>query len=104
MKYNPSITYYCFECGSFTSSLHELIFGNLYRQISIEYNIQVPLCVDCHHQYHHSPEKYDLRDKALEYLKTDFHSIIKGYQGKKFRNILEENKNKRKELIERLII
>ena len=35
-------------CGRNTNILHEIFYGTSARKISIEYNIQIPLCPVCH--------------------------------------------------------
>ena len=44
--------WYCIGCKTPTSTLHEIFFGSLRRNQSIEYNIQVPACVKCHVKFH----------------------------------------------------
>lgn len=102
MNFDKNKTYYCFGCSDYTSTLHELVFGNLYRRLSIQYHIQVPLCVVCHHKWHHGKEKYQLRDQALNYLGTDFKTVIKAYQHRNFRHTLEVGMEERQNKIQKL--
>lgn len=102
MNFDKNTTYYCFGCGSFTSVLHEIIYGNLYRRLSIEYNIQLPLCTVCHHEAHHSRKKYDIRDKMLKYLDTSFEEVIKAYQSKQLREPLTVGLKRREYKIKKL--
>ena len=42
----------CFKCGReepwWTITMHEPLMGAKYRQLSIKFKLQVPLCMDCH--------------------------------------------------------
>ena len=53
--------YYCAICNTHTGVLHEIIFGQCWRDISIEANLQLPLCQHCHDAAHgkkHSIKTY----------------------------------------------
>ena len=41
-------TWHCAVCNRYTNVLHEAFFGSSLRKISIEYDLQVPLCPICH--------------------------------------------------------
>lgn len=44
--------YSCVACGRPTTTKHEIFFGSAYRDLSIEYLYQVPLCDFCHANAH----------------------------------------------------
>lgn len=48
----PESKEHCFKCGVShlikTITWHEPLMGAKYRSISVEYKLQVPLCIDCH--------------------------------------------------------
>ena len=44
--------YSCPVCNRNTVTLHEIFYGTSNRKISIEYNLQVPLCPICHYVSH----------------------------------------------------
>jgi len=52
MKNDKHITFRCVECKAQTQTLHEIFFGTHAREISVEYNLQVPLCAECHMKPH----------------------------------------------------
>ena len=52
MKNTKHIIFRCVECKKQTQTLHEIFFGHGCRKISVEYNLQVPLCEDCHRKPH----------------------------------------------------
>lgn len=52
MKNDGNTMYQCCICGNHTTQLHEIVFGTLYRKISIQYNLQVPLCARHHDTAH----------------------------------------------------
>lgn len=52
MKFNKNISYSCVLCGCTTNTLHEIFYNTANRKISIEYNLQTPLCNKCHIKVH----------------------------------------------------
>lgn len=61
MKFSKNKIYICQLCNKkYTSTLHEIWGGNLYRKLSIKYNFQVPLCVECHQKAHQEKEFYQV--------------------------------------------
>ncbi len=99
MKPNKNITYYCSLCGAYTSTLHEIIYGSLFRQISIDYNVQLPLCQNCHHGVHHGKNKDELRDELLEKLCLKYGEVIQLYTKTPLRYLLGNNKEYRADVI-----
>lgn len=60
MKYNKKKSYSCVLCGKITKTLHECFYGSANRKISIKYNMQVPLCNDCHIEAHKDKELWQM--------------------------------------------
>jgi len=54
MKKKKNAVYECalWGCDNLSTTLHEIIFGSLYRQLCIDYSIQAPLCPECHNKAH----------------------------------------------------
>lgn len=49
MKNKKRLVFNCAcGCGRQTATLHEIVPGSGNRDICIDYNIQLPLCMDCH--------------------------------------------------------
>lgn len=42
---------YCIICGKKRDNLHEVFFGRN-RQLSIQYGLVIPLCLECHQEMH----------------------------------------------------
>ena len=101
----------CCVCQSQTTTLHEVIFGHGKRDISVKYNIQVPLCPVCHAVAHgrfllngHTVllsftkkgsgreliiDQRAIQDFFLEILDLDRHSVIMAVNDKSRRNYLQ---------------
>ena len=94
-------TFTCFECGAITGTLHEIISGNLFRQISIKHHVQIPLCQICHNQAHHGINKRNMKDKYLTYLGLG-DDIIQAYTIQEKRSMLADGMAYRLEQLERL--
>ncbi len=46
---------HCIICGKKRDNLHEVFFGRN-RQLSIEYGLVIPLCLECHREMHKNIE------------------------------------------------
>lgn len=92
--------FYCVRCGDLAAEIHEVIFGSLFRQISIEYNVQVPVCRNCHHMAHHSSEKQKIRDDFLAILCTSYEQIRPYYNTNADRTFLSQTAQKRLKIID----
>ena len=102
----PEYNYLCAWCDGHTPTLHEIVYGSLYRQLSIDYSIQVPLCNKCHTMIHHGAKvkKDEMREYFLTILGLSYHSIMLAYQIGGDRYWLEESTEHRTEIIKRFMI
>lgn len=50
---------HCIICGKKRDNLHEIFFGRN-RQLSIEYGLVIPLCIECHQEMHRNIELQEL--------------------------------------------
>jgi hypothetical protein len=83
----------CVICGKPTGTLHEVFFGSDWRDKSIKYNLQVPLCIDHHHEYHTSTVKGLQNIRQLQFcdhLLVDRDDCLMALRDKKFRYILAD--------------
>jgi hypothetical protein len=98
--------YLCAWCNGHTNVLHEVIFGSLYRKLSIDYSIQVPLCNNCHTLVHRGikAKKDEMTTYFLDILGLDYHNTMQAYQVGQDRQHLEESTDKRTEIIKRFMI
>lgn len=53
---------HCIICGKKKDNLHEVFFGRN-RQLSIEYGLVIPLCIECHREMHRNIELQDVWHK-----------------------------------------
>lgn len=51
--------YHCIICGKKRDNLHEVFFGRN-RQLSIEYGLVIPLCIECHQEMHKNKELQEM--------------------------------------------
>jgi hypothetical protein len=87
-------TWRCVRCGTYTQTLHEVIFGRGNRQVCVDYHVQTPLCTSCHELVHTNKDKYV--KELLNFLGVfgdDIHGIIQGVLVRRFRNNLEVKKD-----------
>lgn len=86
MKYNkPRTVYRCAICGKQTQTLHEIIFGRGNRHICIKYNVQAPLCIDCHPQAHKSIGQLDFAKNLAKTMKFDYWTMHRAIMQKELR-------------------
>ena len=46
----------CHVCRRPAVTYHEPLMGNKYRQLSIDYDLRIPVCEICHDMFHKKPE------------------------------------------------
>ena len=104
MKNNHKTFWRCVECGKPTNVLHEVLFGWNFRQLSIKYNVQVPICPgdsECHRGPHgrnnsllKGQDYYKM--KYLDLLGLDHYQTMINFNCQLDRNrkYLQENKQK----------
>ena len=102
---NKKMVFKCAGCGAHTVTLHEIFFGRGNRDICVEYNIQVPLCIECHKVPHgtHSISSMsplatfnqnECKHYFCDILKIDPVKTALGVQSKTKRYYLKEVKEK----------
>lgn len=83
----PTIDSVCRYCKTPYAQTHEVFYGTANRQLSIEWGMQVNLCVRCHRQVHLYPNKHkDKKLKQVYQLKFE-----KQYGHEKFMKIFGRN-------------
>jgi hypothetical protein len=91
MKYkSPRTVWACLTCGVACNVLHEVVFGSLNRQISVDNSIQVPLCTTCHARAHSEKRKY--QETYLKWLGLDYWTTTRAFNDPKLREYLEMNR------------
>ena len=53
---------HCIICGRKRDNLHEVFFGRN-RQLSIQFGLVIPLCIECHREMHKSKELQEVWHK-----------------------------------------
>jgi hypothetical protein len=90
-KNNPVPTYErrCYFTGKPCAELHEVFFGNKNRQNSIEWGMQIPLCVELHRI---GPEAVHNNAEFDRQLKEMYQRIFEQQHGhEKFMEVFGEN-------------
>lgn len=89
----PRGTFQCAICQRPTTKLHELVPGRGNRQVCVDYNVQLPLCLD-HHLLAHSPESKKWRTELFTILNIDEDKTVQAVHNKHNRNYLEFMKDR----------
>lgn len=72
---------HCIICGAKRDNLHEVFFGRN-RQLSMKYELVIPLCIECHQEMHKNEQWQDYWHKKgqlafiANYPNLDFLSIF----------------------------
>jgi hypothetical protein len=71
--------YSCALCQHPTGTLHEIVYGRTFRQMSIDCNLQIPLCDVrmCHNLAHREKEKH--QRKFIEMHGLSYDDIIAAF-------------------------
>lgn len=93
MKYKKHrILYKCALCNVHTVTLHELVPGRGNKDVCVKFNIQLPLCVECH-KLAHSDVAKEIRSRLFSELCVDEFKAVRGVHTKKARWYLYEIKD-----------
>ena len=102
---NKNTIFRCILCTHHTTILHEVFPGRGNRKPCIEYNVQVPLCPECHTKAHatyspnHEKRADDYAKDFCEYLGVDYWSAYRAIHQKSFRTYLDGYKSQFKQKI-----
>lgn len=106
---NDGTLYACCVCDTPTTTLHELFFGKHYKPLCIEFNLQVPICAECHNSAHGKPTRKKLpidnygqkkcREMFAEILDVDIDLIFQALQPRADRKYLQEINQRCKDII-----
>jgi len=56
----------CYVCERLAVTNHEPLMGSKYRQLSIDYNLRIPVCAECHKKMHDDADFNEIYQKEMQ--------------------------------------